>query len=83
MISGLPGREPGGDVSHKPSSRLSVSGRPGVTFPALEHHRPWLVPIYTACGTEVQYTPQTQKRKNVFNVFLFHQRFLILQILSK
>ena len=42
-----------GDADNKPSSRLTLlSATPTVTFPALEHHRPWLVPICTAWQTE-------------------------------
>jgi len=42
-------KQPKGDASHKPSSRLSLhSARPTVTFPDAERHRPWPVPIYTA-----------------------------------
>jgi len=48
LISGFQGRQPAGDVRHKPSSRPSLlSARPAVTFPVSELHCPWLVPIYT------------------------------------
>jgi len=41
--------QPTGDISHRPSSRLSLlSARPAVTFPASDRHRPWPIPIYTA-----------------------------------
>ena len=42
------GSQPTGDISHKPSGRLSVlCTRPPVTFPAKEITRPWPVPNYT------------------------------------
>jgi len=47
------GRKPTGDVSHIPSSRLSLlSARLAVTFPASEYHHPWPVLIYVASWTK-------------------------------
>jgi len=55
LIFGLQGRQPTGDVSHKPGSRLLLlSPRPAVTFPALEHHCRWPVPISTTWQTETR-----------------------------
>jgi len=39
LMSGFLDRQPTGDVSHTPSSRLPLlSARPAVTFPASERH---------------------------------------------
>ena len=49
LLESLLGRQPAGDISHKPSSRLPLlSAKPAVTFPASERHRPWTVTIHTA-----------------------------------
>ena len=46
-VSSFRGRQHADDVVHKPSSRLSLlSAMPKVTFPVLERHCPWLVPVY-------------------------------------
>jgi len=49
VITGIRGRQPTIDVSHKPSSRCHYfSARPTVTFPASKRPRPWAVSIHTA-----------------------------------
>jgi len=49
------GKEPAGDLSHKPNSMLPLlSAKPEVTFQASEHHRSRLVVIYAALWTEAQ-----------------------------
>jgi len=45
LIAGLPGRQPAGDISHKPQG-LPFSARPTVTFPASDHHHPWPIPLF-------------------------------------
>jgi len=45
-----------GDVIHKPNSRVTVlSAWPILTFPGSQHHRSWLVPIYTTWSTEAHW----------------------------
>jgi len=59
MISGFWGRQPTGDINHKPSSRLSLlPARSTVTIPVSECHHPWLVPMYTAWWTEAHLCEQ-------------------------
>jgi len=53
LSSSLLGRQPAGDVSYEPSSKLPLlATTPAVIFPTAERHHSWPAPISTAWWTE-------------------------------